>query len=118
LRASLRALLDPAPLLAVPLVYQGLEPPIEPRGVKDLIEPKLDQVEVIREEYRLLRTCLHLEVVVVAFLIPGVVREQLALLDLVKLENVVRRDRELVWAMVGHEDTFYWVYVDVSLVRA
>jgi hypothetical protein len=86
--------------------------------VKDLIEPKLDQVEIIREEYGLLRTSLHLKVVVVAFLIPGVVREQLTLLDLVKLENVVRRDRELVRAMVGHKDTFYWVYVDVSLVGA
>ena len=116
--ARLRALLDPAPLLVVPLVNQGLEPPIEPRGVKNLIQPKLHEVEIIREEDRFLRASLNLKVVVVAFLVPGVVGEQLGVLDIVELQDVVRGDRELVRPVVGHEDTFYWVDVDVSLVRA
>jgi len=78
----------------------------------------LDEVEVIREEDGLLSARLNLEVVVIAFLVPGVVGEQLGVLDLVKLQDVVGGDRELVWSVVGHEDTFYWVDVDVSLVRA
>lgn len=78
----------------------------------------MDEVEVIREEDGLLRARLNLEVVVIAFLVPGVVGEQLGVLDLVKLQDVVGGDRELVWSVVGHEYTFYWVDVDVSLVRA
>lgn len=82
----------------------------------ELVHPKLNEIEVVKEEDALLRCGFHLEVIVASLLIPAWFIYETRLLNVTKLENIVRGDGEFACIVVRYEDTLNWIDVDIALI--
>ncbi len=76
----------------------------------DFIYPKLNQIQVIKEEDWISTACFDLEVILVLFLVPMVLEEP-QIDNFVQFHDVIRRQREFVGWVIGYKNSFNWINV-------
>ena len=86
-------------------------PDVELPGYGDLIDPKVDNVGVIIDKNLCFVRRGHLEVVMVALVVPLGLAHELQRRDLVKMDDVVGLVGELVGSLVGDQNAIDWVQV-------